>query len=55
MNLFIPELVKIKAKRTLLILHFTKIEVKQIIFFPQIGMIKTKGTLLIPEMRKIEA
>jgi hypothetical protein len=35
-NLHIPELVKIKAKRTLLILHLGKIKAKQILFIPQI-------------------
>jgi hypothetical protein len=31
-----PELVKIEAKRTLLILHLRKIEAKRILFIPQI-------------------
>ncbi len=38
-NLRIPELVKIEAMQTLLILHLGKIEAKQILFIPQIGKI----------------
>ncbi len=33
-HLLIPELVKIEGKGTLLILHLTKIEAKQILFIP---------------------
>ncbi len=46
---------KDRAKRTLLILHFRKIEVKQILFIPQIRNIEAERTLFIPQIRKIEA
>jgi hypothetical protein len=38
----LPELVKIKAKRTLLILHLRKIEAKRILFIQQIGKIEQR-------------
>ncbi len=68
-NLLIPELIKIEAKQTLLILHLRKIEAKRILFIPQIckieagqtlfilqtGQIKAKQSLFIPQIRKNEA
>ncbi len=54
-NLLIPELVKIKAKRTLHILHLRKIEAKRILFIPQIRKFDGERTLFIPQIGKIEA
>ncbi len=46
---------KIKAKRTLLILHLRKIEAKRILFIPQIQKIEAERTLFIPKIGQIEA
>jgi len=50
-----PELVKIKAKQTLLILHLRKIEAKRILFIPQIRKIEAERTMFIPQIGKIKA
>ncbi len=44
-HLLIPKLVKIEAKRTLLILHIRKIEVMRILFIPQIRKIEAERNL----------
>ncbi len=53
--MFIPQIGKIEAERTLFIPQIGKDEVKQSLFIPQIRKIEAELTRLITEIGKIEA
>ncbi len=54
-TLFIPQIGQIEAKRSLFIPQIRKIEAKWSLFIPQIWKIGAERTWLIPEKGKIEA
>jgi hypothetical protein len=50
-----PQIGKIKAKRSMFIPKIRKNEAEQTLFIPQIGKIEAKRSLFVPQTRKIKA